>query len=84
MNNPKIQNKRWHIVNHNCVGLRYEDSLDTSVEPDYISESTAAFTTANARIRLYEVLEWLHPSQLCYCDTDSVVFIYDKKNEPWP
>ena len=50
------------------------------MEPDYISEITAVFTTANARVRLYEMLEWLDPSQLCYCDTDSVIFIYDSTN----
>ena len=80
MNNPQIQNKRWYIVNKNCVELRYEDNSDITVEPDYISEITAVFTTANARIRLYAMLEWLHPSQLCYCDTDSVMFIYDETN----
>jgi hypothetical protein len=31
-------------------------------------------------MRLYALLEWLHPSQICYCDTDSVMFIYNKTN----
>ena len=26
------------------------------------------------------MLDWLHPSQLIYCDTDSVIFVYDKNN----
>ena len=26
------------------------------------------------------MLDWMHPSQLCYCDTDSVMFIYNEKN----
>ena len=26
------------------------------------------------------MLNWLHPSQLIYCDTDSVIFLYDKTN----
>ena len=26
------------------------------------------------------MLDWLHPSQLCYCDTDSVIFMYDETN----
>ena len=80
MGDNKIKNKNWHIVNKNCVELRYEDDADVSVEADYISEVTAVFTTANARMRLYDMLEWLHPSQLCYCDTDSVMFIYDETN----
>ena len=38
------------------------------------------FTTAKARVRLYGMLGWLDPSQLIYCDTDSVIFAYDKNN----
>ena len=41
---------------------------------------TAIFTTANARVRLYDMLSWLHPSQIIYADTDSCYFIYDKTN----
>ena len=26
------------------------------------------------------MLDWLHTSQVCYCDTDSVIFIYDETN----
>ena len=26
------------------------------------------------------MLDWLDPSQLCYCDTDSVIFLYDETN----
>ena len=48
--------------------------------PEYVSEITGVFTTANARIRLYNMLDWLHESQICYCDTDSVMFVYDKNN----
>jgi len=50
------------------------------IEADYISEVTAVFTTANARMRLCDMLDWLHPSQVLYCDTDSVFFVYDKTN----
>ena len=31
-------------------------------------------------MRLYDLLAWLHLSQICYCDTDSVMFIYNKTN----
>ena len=73
--------KSWHIINNSCVELRYNDIDDYTVESEFISEITATFTTANARIRLMSMLNWLHPSQLVYCDTDSVIFIYDKTNE---
>ncbi len=35
---------------------------------------------ANARVRLYKMMDWLDSSQVCYCDTDSVIFIYDETN----
>ena len=80
MNDETVKTKRWHIVNKNCVELRYENDMDIGVEAEYISEITAVFTTANARMRLYEMLDWLHPSQVLYCDTDSVMFVYDETN----
>jgi hypothetical protein len=80
MNDETVKTKRWHIVNKNCVELRYENDMDVGVEAEYISEITAVFTTANARMRLYEMLDWLHPSQVLYCDTDSVMFVYDETN----
>jgi len=80
LNNSKIKTNEWHIINDQCVELRFSDDIDCNIEADYISEITAVFTTANARLRLYSMLDWLHPSQVIYCDTDSVVFIYDEKN----
>jgi len=70
----------WNIISEDCVELRYKENTDMFIESDYISEITAVFTTANARVRLYQMLDWLHPSQVCYCDTDSVIFIYDETN----
>ena len=60
--------------------LNYSDTDDSDIEATYISDITAASTTANARMRLYDLLSWLHPSQILYCDTDSVMFIYNKTN----
>jgi hypothetical protein len=57
--------KTWEIRNPNCVELKYSDTDDSDIEATYISEITAAFTTANARMRLYALLSWLHPSQIC-------------------
>ena len=48
------------------------------MEPEFVSEITAAFTTATALIRLYNMLDWLDDSQVIYCDTDSAIFIYDE------
>jgi len=81
LGDKKTNTKSWHIINNSCVELRYNDIDDYTVESEFISEITATFTTANARIRLMSMLNWLHPSQLVYCDTDSVIFIYDETNE---
>jgi hypothetical protein len=80
LNNEHININSWHILNDNCVEIRFKEKQDYTVEAEYISEITAVFTTANARVRLYSMLDWLHPSQIIYCDTDSVIFIYDKTN----
>jgi hypothetical protein len=75
--NDKVKTKAWHIITDRCVELRYTEDINYDIEPEYGSEVTAAFTTANARVRLMSMLIWLDPSQLIYCDTDSVIFRYD-------
>jgi hypothetical protein len=80
INNNKIMDTTWNIISEDCVELRYKENTDMFIESDYISEITAVFTTANARVRLYRMLDWLDPSQVAYCDTDSVIFIYDETN----
>ena len=80
LTNSNVKTNNWHIINNQCVELRYSDDIDYDIEAEYISEVTAVFTIANARVRLYSMLDWLHPSQLIYCDTDSAIFVYDKNN----
>ncbi len=62
-------------MHENCIELRYTEDTDKIQQAAYMSEITASFTTANARMRLYKMLEWLDPSQVIYVDTDSCVFI---------
>ena len=80
LNDPCTKSKHWYIINESCVELRSEALNDFNIEASYISEITAVFATSNARLRLYALMEWLDPSQVCYCDTDSVMFVYDKTN----
>jgi hypothetical protein len=77
---PKLETTRWDIINENCVELRFKEDRERAIAPEFISEITAIFTTANARVRLYDMLSWLHPSQIIYADTDSCYFLYDKTN----
>ena len=74
-----ITPKTWHSLNDKTIEVRYQENNETLVEASCINEITAAFTTANARIRLYAMLDWLDPSQVIFCDTDSVVFVVNKK-----
>ena len=62
--NPKLETTRWDIINENCIQLRFKENQERAIAPEFISEITAVFTTANARVRLYDMLSWLHPSQL--------------------
>ena len=58
INNNKIMDATWNIISENCVELRYKENTDMFIESDYISEITAVFTAANARVRLYQMLDW--------------------------
>jgi hypothetical protein len=68
--------KVWAIINSGCVEITCNATDDSDIEATYISEITTAFIIANASIRLYAMLSWLHPSQNCFCDTDSVMIMF--------
>ena len=76
----KIETKSWNIINENCVEHHYNENFEDIIESTNISEITAIFTAANARARLYSLLEWLDPSQFLYCDTDRCFILYDLYN----
>ena len=77
MTNPEIHPNSWWKTSPHCVELRYTMNSDYDVAMELISEITAVFTTANAGMGLYQMLDWLHPSQVMCCNTDGVVFLYD-------
>lgn len=81
LNDPATKSKNWHVIIEDCVELRYEALAYYTIEADYISELTAVFTNANARMRLYAMLQWLDTSQVCQYDTASVMLVYDPKNK---
>ena len=77
MNHKEIVPLSWEVLSENIVGFGHTDDIDNKLEAGFISEITAVFTTANARLRLYDMLYFLHPSQILYYDTDSCYFLYD-------
>ena len=77
----KIKKSTFDIINENCVEFIYKSVEGAEMDAKYISEVTAVFTTANARLRLYNFMSWFHPSQRVYSDTDSVYIFIDYKNK---
>ena len=57
----KIATKGWNIINENCVEHRFCENDEDIIEGSNISEITAIFTTANARMRLYSFFGLVRP-----------------------
>jgi hypothetical protein len=75
----KLDNIRINDINENMLQIDYK-LKDCYIENDFNTNIfTAAFTTANARLRLYEMLDKLGKS-VAYYDTHSIVYIDDGKN----
>ena len=70
------------LVSDDIIEIRYEYT-DNFIEPNAKTNVViAAFTTAYARLKLYEVLDKLQ-DRVLYYDTDSVIFV-SKSDEPEP
>ncbi len=61
--NNDIATRELNIINENCVEHVYKAKNESVKDAGYISETTAVFTTSNARLRLYNMLSCFHPSQ---------------------
>ena len=62
-----------HFINENRVEMRWRYTKDFIQSSDKTNVVVAAYTTAQARLKLYSYLEQLNERAL-YCDTDSIVF----------
>jgi hypothetical protein len=70
------------LVSDETIEIRYEYT-DSFIKPDAKTNVVvAAFTTAYARLKLYDVLDMLQ-ERVLYYDTDSVIFV-SKPGEPEP
>ena len=65
----------WHVLSDDLVQLEWKHKKGYIPENLQTNIFLATFTTAHARLRLYDVLEKLD-QQVLYFDTDSVVFKY--------
>lgn len=65
----------WHILNDNIVQLEWENQEQFIPESDVTNMFIATFTTAHARLCLYDLLEKLD-DRVCYYDTDAVIWVH--------
>ena len=75
MTNPSLELKDVNVISEKCCLLAYDQREGFEPELDHVNVFVAAFTTANARRRLYKVLKGLG-TRVLYFDTDSVVYEY--------
>ena len=77
LTNVSISLKDINIIDENRAVVQYEYSKGFTPEMPHVNVFVAAFTTANARIRLFKVLHALE-KRVLYFDTDSVILEYDE------
>ena len=64
----------WHILSPDLVQVDWKYKKEFLSENQLTNVFLAAFTTAHARLRLYEILDQLG-ERVLYFDTDSVIYI---------
>ena len=74
LSDPARKLADWHILNDDMVQLEWEYCEDFVPEDTTTNIFLATFTTAHARLRLYNVLDQLG-ERVIYYDTDSVVYV---------
>jgi hypothetical protein len=70
------------IVSDNMVEVQYKSATDFEEPNSKANVVVAAFTTAYARLKLYDLLDMLQ-ERVLYYDTDSVIYV-SKPDEPDP
>ena len=70
------------MVNENMVEVHYRNAEEFAEQNDKVNVVIAAFTTAYARLKLYDLLDLLQ-ERVLYYDTDSVIYVR-KPSEPDP
>ena len=71
-----------HMMNENMVEVQYRNAEEFAEQNDKVNVVIAAFTTAYARLKLYDLLDLLQ-ERVLYYDTDSVIYVH-KPDQPDP
>ena len=64
------------MVNDETVEVHYKENDEFVEQNDKVNIVIAAFTTAYARLKLYDLLDLLQ-ERVLYYDTDSVIYIHE-------
>ena len=70
------------IVNENIIEVQYRNPEEFVEQNNKVNVVIAAFTTAYARLKLYDLLDLLQ-ERVLYYDTDSVIYVH-KPDQPDP
>ena len=70
------------MVNENMIEVQYRNTDEFTTQNDKVNVVIAAFTTAYARLKLYDLLDLLQ-ERVLYYDTDSVIYVH-KTGKPEP
>ncbi|XP_033114874.1 uncharacterized protein LOC117115269 [Anneissia japonica] len=80
LSDPTVLVNDINFVNDHLAEVKYESDEQSIQVNRKVNVVIAAFTTASARLKLYELLEALQ-ERVLYYDTDSVVYV--SKNGEW-
>ena len=64
------------LVNDETVEVHYKEKDEFAEQNDKVNIVIAAFTTAYARLKLYDLLDLLQ-ERVLYYDTDSVIYVHE-------
>ena len=64
-----------------CFLIAYTENREERTSLNKTNVALCAFVTANARLRLYDMIE-RQGDRMIYCDTDSCIYLYKPGDEP--
>ena len=81
IDNDIVQIKDLHWISEDMVFTRYMYNDMYAGSAQSSNASIGVFTTAYARLLLYEYMEKIGPKNVCYFDTDSILFTSSPESE---
>ena len=72
---PEFEVSNARIVNDETVEVHYRNIDEFAEQNNKVNIVIAAFTTAYARLKLYDLLDLLQ-ERVFYYDTDSVIYVH--------